>query len=129
MMFVNYFFDARVLVGIIVITLMIGLICNENNAGRKPYSSAKTLRPMYSSKLPQNGRPGVCNGLFPRTGSAHVMIITHFPTCLPPNWPHQLQTPSCGPVMMYKLATHGMCKITGCQTVKRSSEIYYIVLR
>ena len=40
-------FGARVLVGIIMITSMIGLICNESNAWRKPYSSAKMLR-MYS---------------------------------------------------------------------------------
>ena len=34
---------------------------------------------------------------FPWTGSAPVMIKKNFPTRPPPNWPHQLQTPSCGP--------------------------------
>ena len=44
------------------------------------------------------GRNHRDNGeFFPWTGSAHVMIITPFPTRPPPNWPLQLQTPSCGP--------------------------------
>ena len=39
----------------------------------------------------------ITGNFFSWTGSAHVMIITPFPTRPPPNWPHQLQTPSCGP--------------------------------
>ena len=37
---------------------------------------------------------------FTGTGSAQVMIVKLTPFLtppLPPNWPHQLQTPSCGP--------------------------------
>ena len=45
-------------------------------------------------------------GFFPVTGSAQVMMITPFPIRLHPNWPYQLQTPSCGPAKYRASLTH-----------------------
>ena len=78
-MFVNYYFGRN----------HHDNVHDWNNLQRKqcmkeavdPYNSAKTLRIFFSGDRV----------------SARAHIITPFPTRLPPNWPHQLQTPSCGP--------------------------------
>ena len=87
-MFVNnIIFGAMVLVGIIMITFMIGLICNEKNLF---VCTAQNSPRMYLTM-------SVSEFFFGDRISARDDNNPLSDPPAPPNWPYQLQTPSCGP--------------------------------
>ena len=56
-----------------------------------------------------------------------MKTITPFPTLLPPKWPHQLQTPSCGPAACLLHYFHSMATGSLVFSVKKSLNCFQII--